>query len=145
MNGVLNPPPAMRILRVAARTSGMSGTSANAILPVPSATDPTADRTTKSLRFMTPPGCDVPARERIEYAAASASVQRGSARPGARVTGRALRRVSTVGPKRFAVLQQRDTDERSHEAAFGGCFASAILSDIWGRIYRDHWHGEAHP
>src|SRR5688572_32937756 len=118
MNGVLNPPPAMRILRVAARTRGMSGTSANAILPVPSATDPTADRTTKSLRFMTPPGCDVPARERIEYAAASASVQRGSARPGARVTGVRFAGCLLWG-KRFDVLRP-GTPMRAHAKLLSG-------------------------
>src|SRR5215203_5875877 len=60
MKAVLNPPPAMRILRVAAeaRAVGSRGagdsafTVENGRWPAPRATEPTAERTTKSLRFM---------------------------------------------------------------------------------------------
>src|SRR6185312_14780208 len=58
MNDVPNPPPAMRILRVAARDEPRvesAPTLPNGILPVPSATEPTAERTTNSLRNMEPP------------------------------------------------------------------------------------------
>src|SRR5215204_2538363 len=60
MKAVLNPPPAMRILRVAAEARAVGSRSAgdsaftveNGRWPAPRATEPTAERTTKSLRFM---------------------------------------------------------------------------------------------
>src|SRR5215216_1492070 len=58
MNAVLKPPPAIRILRVAADVGDAAGlfdwafTVENGSWPAPSATEPTAERTTNSLRFM---------------------------------------------------------------------------------------------
>src|SRR5512133_4031071 len=55
MKAVLKPPPAIRILRVALCTLESEVTVANGRWPAPSATDPTAERTTNSLLFMRPP------------------------------------------------------------------------------------------
>src|SRR5262249_10312390 len=55
MKAVLKLPPAIRTLRVAADALDWASalTDVNGRWPAPSATEPTADRTTKSLRFIT--------------------------------------------------------------------------------------------